>query len=72
MLTFNFKSDIIGYLKIGVIMNILVVYTTKSGEHLHTWETSLPVRLDDIEEAVYSTGLVENDDVTWTVVKDEA
>ena len=47
--------------------NIIVVYTNSNGVHLHTWETCLPLSKEDIEEAVYSTGLVEDDDFKYTI-----
>ncbi len=51
-------------------INVIVVYKNSKNEILHTWETSLPLEQDMILEAVYSTGLVEDDDVSFVIQPD--
>ncbi len=47
--------------------DVIIVYKNSKGVHLHTWEATLPISSEDINEAVYCTGLVENDDVQYTI-----
>ena len=47
-----------------------VVEYYRGDEHLHTWECSLPATIEDITEAVMSTGLVETNDTVRYLVND--
>jgi len=44
---------------------IIITYTNQKKEHLHTWETTLPLDSEAILEAVYATGIVEEDDENY-------